>query len=105
MASGVPVVQPRRGAFVEVVGRTGGGVLVDQDNPDALASGLHSLWADPATRRRLGLTAYEGVRKHYTIAQSGDRLMAVYQSLTSGASKSSVAKGAVSKGTVLRDSA
>jgi glycosyltransferase involved in cell wall biosynthesis len=82
MASGVPVVQPRRGAFIEVVGRTGGGLLVDQDDPDALAGGLYSLWADPATRERLGRAAYDGVRKHYTIAQSADRLIAVYESLT-----------------------
>ncbi len=79
MASGVPVVQPRRGAFIEVVNRTGGGVLVDQDNPDALASGLHSLWADPSARERLGRAAYDGVRAHYTIAHSADRLTAVYQ--------------------------
>jgi glycosyltransferase involved in cell wall biosynthesis len=92
MASGVPVVQPRRGAFIEVVGRTGGGVLVDPDDPEALASGLHSLWADPALRQRLGRAAYDGVRRHYTIAHSADRLIAAYESLTSGAS-SNVSKG------------
>jgi glycosyltransferase involved in cell wall biosynthesis len=86
MASGVPVVQPRRGAFIEVVNKTGGGVLVDQDDPDALASGLHSLWADPAARERLGRAAYDGVRAHYTIAHSADRLTRVYESLTSAAS-------------------
>jgi glycosyltransferase involved in cell wall biosynthesis len=99
MASGVPVVQPRRGAFIEVVNKTSGGVLVDQDDPDALASGLHSLWADPATRERLGRTAYDGVRAHYTIAHSADRLTRVYESLTSAASSRA------SKGAVLRDSA
>ena len=31
MASGVPVVQPRRGAFTEVVEKTGGGLLVEPD--------------------------------------------------------------------------
>jgi glycosyltransferase involved in cell wall biosynthesis len=100
MASGVPVVQPRRGAFIEVVGKTGGGLLVDKDDPDALAGGLYSLWADPAARERLGRAAYEGVRKHYTIAQSADRLIAAYESLMGAASKSGVSKGAV-----LRDSA
>ena len=98
MASGVPVVQPRRGAFVEVVGKTGGGVLVDQDDPDALASGLHSLWADAALRERLGRSGYEGVRKHYTIAHSADRLMAVYESLTSGTAASRTSTNSVSKG-------
>ena len=99
MASGVPVVQPRRGAFIEVVNKTGGGVLVDQDDPDALAGGLHSLWADPAARERLGRAAYEGVRAHYTIAHSAERLTGVYESLTSSASTRA------SKGAVLRDSA
>ena len=45
MASGVPVVQPRRGAFVEMVERTGGGLLVAPDDPDALAEGLHAVWS------------------------------------------------------------
>ena len=99
MASGVPVVQPRRGAFIEVVNKTSGGVLVDQDDPDTLASGLHSLWADPAARERLGRAAYDGVRAHYTIAHSADRLTDVYESLTNAASSRA------SKGAVLRDSA
>jgi len=99
MASGVPVVQPRRGAFIEVVNKTCGGVLVDQDDSDALATGLHSLWADPATRERLGRAAYDGVRAHYTIAHSADRLTRVYESLTRAASSRA------SKGAVLRDSA
>jgi glycosyltransferase involved in cell wall biosynthesis len=86
MASGVPVVQPRRGAFIEVVNRTGGGVLVDQDEPDALANGLHALWAEPAARERLGRSGFDGVRAHYTIAHSADRLIRVYESLTAAGS-------------------
>ena len=98
MASGVPVVQPRRGAFIEVVGKTGGGVLVDQDDPEALAAGLHALWADAAMRERLGRTGYEGVRRHYTIAHSADRLSAVYESLASEASSSRTSAKNASKG-------
>jgi glycosyltransferase involved in cell wall biosynthesis len=98
MASGVPVVQPRRGAFIEVVGKTGGGVLVDQDDPEALSAGLHALWADAAMRERLGRTGYEGVRRHYTIAHSADRLSAVYESLASEASASRTSARNASKG-------
>ena len=36
MASGVPVVQPRLGAFTEVVEKTGGGILVDDGDLDGL---------------------------------------------------------------------
>jgi glycosyltransferase involved in cell wall biosynthesis len=95
MASGVPVVQPCRGAFIEVVERTGGGMLVDPDDADALADGLHTLWADAATRERLGRAGFEGVRRHYTIANSADRLIAAYQSFTSGASSKRVASKGV----------
>jgi len=78
MACGVPVVQPRRGAFVEVVDRTGGGLLVEPDDRDALAGGLHSLWTDRALAERLGRAAYDGVRAHYTVARSADRLIQAY---------------------------
>ena len=94
MASGVPVVQPRRGAFIEVLAKTGGGTLVDPDDPDALATGLHALWVDPAMRERLARSAFEGVRAHYTIAQSAERLIAAYESLSSrGRFTSAASKG------------
>ena len=78
MASGVPVVQPRRGAFTEVVETTGGGCLVPPDDPVALADALFALWKDRDHAARLGDRAFEGVRAHYTIAQSADRLLAAY---------------------------
>jgi len=85
MAGGVPVVQPRRGAFTEVVEKTHGGLLVEPDDPDALAVGLHALWSDPSLADRLGTAAYDGVRAHYTIAQSAGRLLDVYGALQSKA--------------------
>jgi len=85
MASGVPVVQPRRGAFVEIVERTGGGLLVAPDDPDELANGLHTMWSSPAERATLAARALHGVRTHYTVAQSAERLLAVYASVLSGA--------------------
>ncbi|HUR53157.1 MAG TPA: glycosyltransferase family 4 protein, partial [Gemmataceae bacterium] len=53
-ANGVPVVQPRRGAFPELIAATGGGVLVEPDDPLALAAGLRQLLEDAALRARLG---------------------------------------------------
>lgn len=40
LASGVPVVQPRHGSFPELIAQTGGGLLVDPDNPADLARAL-----------------------------------------------------------------
>jgi len=78
MAGGVPVVQPRRGAFVEIVEATGGGVLVPPDEPDSLAEEYYRLWHDRAAAAELGRAAYDGVRAHYTVARSAVRLLDVY---------------------------
>jgi glycosyltransferase involved in cell wall biosynthesis len=80
MATGVPVVQPRRGAFTEIVECTGGGLLVDA-GPNALAEGLYALWSDRARRETLGNAAAAGVRAHYTVEQSADRLLEVFSDL------------------------
>ena len=84
MATGVPVVQPRRGAFTEIVENTGGGLLVARDDPAALADGLYALWADRGRAATLGERGFEGVRRHYSIARSTDRLLAVYDALVAG---------------------
>jgi glycosyltransferase involved in cell wall biosynthesis len=81
MASGVPVVQPKRGTFTEVVEKTGGGLLVAPDDPEALAEGLHALWKDRSLAARLGQCAADGIRAHYTIARSADRMLEVYEGL------------------------
>jgi len=79
MAAGVPVVQPRRGAFTEIVERTGGGLLVEPDSPEALADGLHALWQDRARREALGRDGAAGVAAHYSIDRSARRLVEVYE--------------------------
>lgn len=86
MASGVPVVQPRRGSFPEIVERTGGGLLVDPDDPEKLAHALHRIWSDAALRGRLAENGFRGVRSHHSIARSADRLIEVYRSVLAGQS-------------------
>jgi len=90
MACGVPVVQPKRGAFTEIVEKTGGGVLVPPDGPQSLAAGLYRLYSDLNLRRSLGDRAFAGVREHYTIAQSARRLVDVLRE-SGGAAAASVA--------------
>jgi glycosyltransferase involved in cell wall biosynthesis len=82
MANGVPVVQPGRGAFPEILDRTGGGLLVAPDNPESLAEGLRALWQDGDLRRRLGRQAYSGVREHHSIASMAERTLEIYRGHT-----------------------
>jgi glycosyltransferase involved in cell wall biosynthesis len=85
MAGGVPVVQPRRGAFVEMVERTGGGVLVVPDDPERLADTFVELSHDHARLCTLSARASSGVRAHYTVAHSADRLLTVYRDVVARA--------------------
>ena len=82
MASGVPVVEPRRGALTEIVERTGGGLLVPPDDTDALADALCRLASDRALRDELGQRARTGVREHYTIEASTETLIRILQQVT-----------------------
>ena len=86
MACGVPVVQPRRGAFVEIVEKTEGGLLVAPDDPEDLAAALHRLWNDRELRQRLGRQGREGVRRHYTIESAAQKLISVYEGVALGSS-------------------
>jgi len=87
MASGVPVVQPRRGAFTEIVEKTGGGLLVAPDDPKALGEALYELWQDRGKAATLGERGFQGVRAHYSVAHSADRFLEVCAPLTAGASR------------------
>ena len=80
MACGVPVVQPRRGAFTELVVNTGGGLLVQPDDPQRLAEGILRVARDRQLADELSANGFRGVREHYTAANMADRLLEAYES-------------------------
>jgi glycosyltransferase involved in cell wall biosynthesis len=85
MANGAPVVQPSHGAFVEIVGKTGGGVLYDPNEPKFLAAALDELARNRTRLRQLSARAAEGVRERYSIAHMAQRTAEIYQSVAQGA--------------------
>ena len=86
MANGVPIVQPARGAFTEIVRQTRGGLLVAPDDPDALADGLLSLLTDRDRAGALGRAGAEGVRRHYTVDSMANKAETVYEEARSSTS-------------------
>ncbi len=81
LACGVPVVQPHHGAFPEMVQATGGGLLVEPDNVDALTVGLATLLTDEEARRSMARKARAGVLRHHTATAAAERTLAVYRSV------------------------
>jgi len=83
MACGVPVVQPRRGTFTEVVETTQGGLLVEPDDVDSLASGILRIYRDEALAEDLGGSGFRKVREYYSVARMADAALDVYGGLVS----------------------
>lgn len=66
MACGVPVVQPRHGAFPELIQATGGGVLCEPDDPASLAEALAALLGDRERARALGQAGRANVIERFS---------------------------------------
>lgn len=81
LACGVPVVQPRRGAFPEVVEATGGGMLCDPDDPAALADALAGLLRSDESRRRLGERGRRAVVEQFSAVRMAERVEDVLHAL------------------------
>jgi glycosyltransferase involved in cell wall biosynthesis len=85
MANGCPVVQPSCGAFPEIVGKTGGGVLYDPNEPKILAAALDELARHHDRLRQLSVKAAAGVRERYSLGSMAKRTAEIYQSVAQGA--------------------
>jgi glycosyltransferase involved in cell wall biosynthesis len=67
MASGVPVVQPNHSAFPELIELTGGGVIAEGTDADALAAALEPVLMDRKRLAELGGKARQGAEEHFTL--------------------------------------
>jgi glycosyltransferase involved in cell wall biosynthesis len=81
MACGVPLVQPRRGGFTEIIEKTGGGLLVQPDDPQSLAKGIGEIYRNQQLAAELGARGFRGLREHYTAAHMADSVLQAYQSV------------------------
>jgi glycosyltransferase involved in cell wall biosynthesis len=78
LGCGTPVVQPRHGAFPEVLARTGGGLLFTPGDVAGLAAAIVELHDDPYRRKALGEQGARGVRREYSVGRMAERALEVY---------------------------
>ena len=81
LANGVPVVQPRHGTFPELIGATGGGMLVDAESSDAIATGILQLMNDEKYRKELGYRGKEAVHRMFSDDIMAEATLAVYREI------------------------
>ncbi|MDE5421995.1 glycosyltransferase family 4 protein [Ancylomarina sp. DW003] len=78
MASGVPVVQPKLGAFPEIVEKSKGGIIYENNSPEELAAALKELLGREDKLQELSVNARLGVEKEFNIYTQTDRLIDIY---------------------------
>jgi glycosyltransferase involved in cell wall biosynthesis len=66
LANGVPVVQPRHGSFPELIEATGGGLLVEPNDPAALADGIRKMLTDVALRKACAEQGRAAIHARFT---------------------------------------
>ena len=81
MAAGVPVVQPRCGAFPELLEATGGGVLCRPEDPESLAQELETLLLAPERARALGECARKAVAEKFSARRMAEGMLEVIGAL------------------------
>lgn len=84
LANGVPVVQPRHGSFPELIEATGGGVLVNPDDPEDLARGLKRLMENQTYRADLARKGKEAIGRRFHADRMAAETMAVYRKHVAG---------------------
>ncbi|MBI1368544.1 MAG: glycosyltransferase [Planctomycetes bacterium] len=82
LASGVPIVQPRHGAFVELLEQLGGGILCEPDNVDALADAIEILLLREEESRAMAASARQRVLADFTVERMAGQVMDVLESLS-----------------------
>jgi glycosyltransferase involved in cell wall biosynthesis len=81
MLAGLPVVASRVGSVADAVVDGETGLLVRAEDPDALASALRTLLADPDRMREMGRRGREHARLHFTASVMAARFELLYKAI------------------------
>ena len=77
MSAGIPAIVTDAGGMPEVVNASGGGLVVPQSQPDALAKAIVS-WHGRERLPAMGKAAQEHYLRHFTLERMAEQYMEVY---------------------------
>jgi len=81
LAAGVPVIQPASGVFPELLEITGGGLLFEPNNIEALTVAIGSILLDPAKAQRLGQQGRAAITEKFNIEQTAGQMIRIYEKI------------------------
>ncbi|WP_369773941.1 glycosyltransferase family 4 protein [Thioalkalivibrio sp. ALJ15] len=84
MAAGLPVIASDFPLWRGIVDGAGCGLLVDPQDPDAIAEAMAWLLAHPDEAEAMGRRGRDAVERQYNWAPEADKLLALYEQLMSG---------------------
>ena len=79
LAASVPVVEPKIGVFEELIETTGGGVLYEPNDAQALADALESLLLDADYALKLGARGRRGIVENFDVMQTAQNMVRIYR--------------------------
>ncbi len=81
LASGVPLVLPKVGAFPELIGMSGGGIVYEPATSNELANQVEKLLLDEPKRQLLGQKGCQAARQVFSMERMAQEVAQTYQAL------------------------
>lgn len=81
MAAGMPVIASDFPVWRAIVDAAGCGLLVDPQNPQAIAAAMRELLDDDQRAQQMGAAGQAAVKQHYSWEAEAEKLVGLYQTL------------------------
>ena len=85
LSTGLPVIATSVGSLPEVLGRTGGGTVVDPGSVGDLAESMLDAHRQRSVWREKGQSGRQGILEHYSLKRQGERYGVVFRDTAEGA--------------------
>jgi glycosyltransferase involved in cell wall biosynthesis len=82
LASGIPLIQPGLGAFPEIIGSTGGGLIYTPNTPEKLAAAIAEILSDRDRLEKMSHAGRRSVEQFFDSRKLTDKMISIYENLT-----------------------